>query len=241
MNLKEYLMKYLGSKRRIAKEILPIMLADRKEYQFFVEPFCGGCNSLDKVSNPRIGSDINHYLIALLKELQTQIPFNPPKIDRTEYEEIRKNKDKYPEWLVGFVGFGLSFSGYFFGSYAKGIPPRNPEEASVRNLSKQQPFLKGILFFSSDYKDLSIPDGSIVYCDPPYRGQESVYKNIKERMNYDIFYEWLKKIAKKNTVFVSEYNMPSFAECVWEGNLFKKPNGKLAKALTTEKLFKIKG
>ena len=35
-------MQYLGGKTRIAKEILPIILADRKEGQYFVEPFCGG-------------------------------------------------------------------------------------------------------------------------------------------------------------------------------------------------------
>lgn len=41
-------MNYLGGKIRIAKEILPIILADRKEGQYFVEPFCGGCNVIDK-------------------------------------------------------------------------------------------------------------------------------------------------------------------------------------------------
>lgn len=35
-------MQYLGGKTRIAKEILPIILADRKEGQYFVEPFVVG-------------------------------------------------------------------------------------------------------------------------------------------------------------------------------------------------------
>ena len=35
-------MKYQGSKRRIAKDILPIILRDRKNGQFYVEPFVGG-------------------------------------------------------------------------------------------------------------------------------------------------------------------------------------------------------
>lgn len=47
-------MQYLGGKTRIAKEllpiVLPIVLADRKEGQYFVEPFCGGCNVTAKVS-----------------------------------------------------------------------------------------------------------------------------------------------------------------------------------------------
>ena len=35
-------MKYMGSKARIANEILPIILKDRKDGQFYVEPFVGG-------------------------------------------------------------------------------------------------------------------------------------------------------------------------------------------------------
>lgn len=35
-------MKYMGSKNRIAKEILPIILRDRKPNQWYVEPFVGG-------------------------------------------------------------------------------------------------------------------------------------------------------------------------------------------------------
>jgi len=63
-------MKYMGSKRRIAKEILEIILKNRQENQWYAEPFCGGCNSLDKVPGKRIASDNNRYLIALLKEMQ---------------------------------------------------------------------------------------------------------------------------------------------------------------------------
>ena len=37
-------MKYMGSKRRIAKYILPIMLKDRIENQYFYDLFCGGGN-----------------------------------------------------------------------------------------------------------------------------------------------------------------------------------------------------
>ena len=40
-------MKYLGSKRRIAHYILPIILNGMKEGDYFVDLFCGGCNLLD--------------------------------------------------------------------------------------------------------------------------------------------------------------------------------------------------
>lgn len=60
-------MQYLGGKTRIAKEILPIILADRKEGQYFVEPFCGGCNVTANVSGNRIANDYNEYLIAMFR------------------------------------------------------------------------------------------------------------------------------------------------------------------------------
>ena len=58
-------MKYMGSKAKIAKEILPIILSNRLESQYYIEPFCGGCNSLCHVNGNRIGNDKNNYLIAM--------------------------------------------------------------------------------------------------------------------------------------------------------------------------------
>ncbi len=49
-------MKYMGSKARYAKSILPIILASRQPDQWYVEPFVGGANVIDKVSGPRIGA-----------------------------------------------------------------------------------------------------------------------------------------------------------------------------------------
>lgn len=49
-------MKYMGSKARIAKHILPVMLAYRKDDdQLWVEPFVGGGNIIDKVGGNRLG------------------------------------------------------------------------------------------------------------------------------------------------------------------------------------------
>ena len=63
-------MKYMGSKNRIAKFILPILLENRKEGQYYIEPFVGGCNIIGKVGGNRIASDKNKYLISMWKGLQ---------------------------------------------------------------------------------------------------------------------------------------------------------------------------
>lgn len=66
-------MKYMGSKAGVAKYIVPILQKeiDRRHITTYVEPFCGGCNLLDKIQcDQKIASDINPYLIALLQYTQ---------------------------------------------------------------------------------------------------------------------------------------------------------------------------
>lgn len=228
----------MGSKNRIAKHILPIILKDRKPEQWYVEPFCGGCNSLDKVTNPRIGNDSNKYLIALLKEMQIQVPFTPPHIGETEYKDIQQNKSSYPDWLVGYVGFNLSFAAKFFGGYGRDkAGKRNYENEAQQNLRAQQNLLAGIDFYCLDYRLLVIPENSIIYCDPPYRGATQ----YKDKFDHLAFYAWCREMKSKgHTVFVSEYTMPNDFEYVWEkevsSNLDVSNKGKRE----TEKLFELK-
>lgn len=56
-------MRYMGSKGRIANYILPIMLKGRLPNQYYVEPFCGGLNSIQLVKGNRIASDIHEDLM----------------------------------------------------------------------------------------------------------------------------------------------------------------------------------
>lgn len=163
-------MKYMGSKRRIAKEILPIILKDRKDGQWYVEPFCGGCNTLDKVTGRRIGNDINKYLIAFLNEMKKS-DFSLPFIGEEEYLNMKRNQEKYPEWLLGYVGFQLSFGAKWFGGYRrdkKGV--RNYENEAQQNIKAQQSLLQDVVFHSGNYWEFFIPEKSIIYCDPPYKG-----------------------------------------------------------------------
>ena len=108
-------MKYMGSKNRIAKEIIPIITAGRTTETFY-DLFCGGGNIIDKVVGKRVANDNNKFLIALFKEMQKD-NFELPFIGEIEYKNIQKNKDSYPDWLVGYVGFQLSFGAKFFGGY----------------------------------------------------------------------------------------------------------------------------
>lgn len=233
-------MKYMGSKRRIAKEILPIILKDRKENQWYVEPFVGGANMIDKVDGNRLGVDINEYLIELLEKLSNGwIP--PEELTEEEYNDINKNKDNYPKHLVGFVGICCSYSAKWFGGYCRGNKangePRNYIAEAKRNVLKQASNIVRVNFICNEYDKVVYPKNSIIYCDPPYADTTK----YKDDFNHEKFWQWCRNMVKEgHKIFVSEYNAPEDFIYVWEKELSCSIDSK-AKAgeykKSTEKLF----
>lgn len=232
-------MKYVGSKNRHAKEILPIILKERESLeQWYVEPFCGGCNTIDKVKGNRLANDINYYLIECLKSLS--VGWVPPEIITEEqYYQIKNNMINYSPDLVGYVGFQLSYGAVWFSTYRRDKNgKRNYSKEAFNNVMKQAPFLKGIVFENKSYLDLEIPENSIIYCDPPY--QDTVKYKVSPNFNYTQFWSWVREKSKNHQVFVSEYNAPDDFKCIWQ----KKVNNTLAKDTGSkhgvEKLFVLK-
>lgn len=226
-------MKYMGSKARIAKHILPIILKGRKEGQWYVEPFVGGANMIDKVDGNRIGADINNYLIALLQHLQAGWR---PDIEPTKenYDKIRESKHEYSDQVVGCFGFLFSFGAKFFGGFVETKSARDRIGESIRNGEKTGRSIKGIKFTCSSYDNLILPKESIIYCDPPYAGTTK----YKDDFDHEKFWGWCrKKVKEGHQVFISEYNAPDDFVCVWkqELNVTVARNGKHKKAI--EKLF----
>ncbi len=226
-------MKYMGSKNRIAKYILPIILKDRKPDQWYVEPFVGGANVIDKVTGNRIGADSNDYLIALLQHLQSGwIP--RCDINQDLYDDVRKNKDKYSAQFVGYVGFLFSFGAKFFGGFVGDGCKRDRVGESFRNAIKTGKAIKGVNFVTCNYSEQSYPSDSIIYCDPPYANTTK----YKDDFNHDEFWQWCRgKTAEGHQVFISEYNAPDDFICVWQHELGVSvaKDGKHKKAI--EKLF----
>jgi DNA adenine methylase len=101
-------MKYMGSKARIAKHILPIMLKNRKEGQWWVEPFVGGANMIDKVDGNRLGADYNFFLIEALKMIR-DCPQRIPELITEDMYEASKHYDDAA--LKGFIRIAMSFGG----------------------------------------------------------------------------------------------------------------------------------
>jgi len=208
--------KYVGSKNRLAKHLVPIIQSyiteDTKGY---LEPFVGGANMIDKIQcNHKIGTDIHKYLIAVLKKIERGwIP--PKEFTEEEYREIQFNKEKYPDYLVGYVGFQLSYGSKWFGGYRRDkTGKRNYSLEAYNNTIKQIPNLKGIKFGQCDFKDLPLEKikDYVIYCDIPYRGTTK-YKT--EIFSYEEFYDWVKSASENNVVLISEYSMPEEFTCIW--------------------------
>ena len=218
----------MGSKNRIAKHLLPIMLENRNG-RTWIEPFVGGANMIDKVEGKRIGSDFNEYVISLFTGMQNG--FIPPnEVNEEEYKQARLNRVVTP--LVSFIGFGCSYSGKWFGGYARGNTskgqPRNYCLESKKNILKQAGNLKGVQFIHSRYQDLEIPPNSLIYCDPPYEGTTK----YKDGFSHTEFWEWCRQKTKEgHQVFISEYNAPKDFKSIYS----KEVNSSLTKDTGSKK------
>lgn len=232
----------MGSKAKIAKDILPIILNDRKEGQYYVEPFCGGCNTLDKVTGNRIGNDLNKYLIAMWKGLQNN-NFRECSINKNLYAwaryEFNNNYNlSFSDFDIGWIGWCASFNGRFFdGGYSGVTKDRNYIKEQIKNIEKQIPNLQDVEFFSCDYSSLVIPPESIIYCDIPYN--ETKQYSVSRIFNYSRFWDWCKtQKGNGHQIFISEYSAPTFATCIWEKTVTNSMNTKITYK-PTEKLFTI--
>ena len=166
-------MKYMGSKARFAKHILPIVLEGRAEAQTYVEPFAGGMNMIDKVDGKRIANDIHTELVEMWKALVCD-NWKPPHYTKEQYQQIRTDKNGYEPKVVGWVGFNLSYSGKYFGGYAGQVKTkigtiRDYQAEAQKNVQKQIEKLKGVVFTNVEYWNIQLPPNSIIYCDPPYQ------------------------------------------------------------------------
>ena len=241
-------MKYMGSKARHAKELLPIILKDHKPDMWYVEPFVGGANMISKVDSniaPKmLGCDSNEYLIDFFKALQSG--WKPPEnIDLNFYNKVRVNKDHYDNATVACVGLCFTYSAKWFGGFignsndvvCKG---RDRLRESYRAVEKARKEVEGVILkhcsvFDLDFSNLGI---CTIYCDPPYFGTTK----YRDDFDHERFYDWcVDRHNERHRVFISEYWMPEDRfECIWS----KEVNNSLTKNTGSkkgiEKLFIVK-
>lgn len=241
-------MKYMGSKSRIAKHILPIIqkAMEEKGFTTYVEPFCGGCNVIDKVqAGKRIACDKQYYLIQLYENM-CNLSQLPDFVTKEHYNEVKRayieQSAKFPAWYIGAIGFFASYNGKFFdGGYA-GIAHtkigtiRNYYDEARRNFEKQIDSLQSVEFVHGDYRETCTEfSNSLIYCDPPYKGTTG-YKS-DDGFCHDSFFEWCRNMKQKgNIVLISEHEAPPDFRCIWQMELKRTIDNK-ARTNCTEKLF----
>ena len=230
-------MQYFGGKAKIAKYIVPYLEGVRKENQIFVEPFVGGANIVSQMSGKRKAYDFNEYLIEMYKGVQNGYEL-PDSLTEEEYKYIREHKDE-DKVLTGFVGFGCSFAGKWFGGYARNKQNHNYCKASKNSLMKKMSTMIDVEFDWRDYKSLFLK-GCLIYCDPPY-ANTTKYTGVPD-FDSEEFWNIMRAWSKDNDVYISEYEAPddfvSVLDIPTKTNIRDKSDSVCSRV---EKLFKYKG
>lgn len=229
-------MQYFGGKSRISKRLSAELNGMLSKGQPFVDMFCGACNVITKICPRRIrvANDIQEEIVALMIYAAAGGSF-PSNISEEEYRRV-KSDPRAPMWYKGFAGFGCSFAGKLWGGYARSSVGRNINYCmSAKNsLLKKAKLLQGVRFSCADYREAPIPEGSLIYCDIPYKNSTGYASG---GFDHEAFYDWARA---RNTV-VSEYlkNVPSDARVVWETkSKMDIRSGDNSRKPTTEVLFR---
>ncbi len=222
-------MRYMGGKVRIGKQIASIIQQfDPVSYH---EPFCGMFSVGKHIVCPtRTASDLHPDLILLLQAIQNG--WEPPaRISEKVYAAFQNTNE--PSAMRGFVGFGCSFYGKFFGGYARDKFSTNYAELACNSLRRLRPSIQDVVFAREDYRNYS-GNADIIYCDPPYSGTTD-YSN--GTFGTEEFWEWVRRQSARK-VFVSEYIAPTDFVSIWEKPVTTSMKSKTGYGFArTEKLF----
>lgn len=208
--------KYIGGKRRLAKEILPLFPTNITKY---IEPFCGGCAIAFALNHPNsFLSDIKLPIIRFYKSLKD----NPEKTyklyNKINSKVLTRNYYKYIKNLINHPWcLPFEYASYFIylnkNSYFAIIKSKNNKVdydyfnhnrkhlIDIDNFYKVCDFLKKSKVDYKNYKDIEINKDSFYYFDPPYLGVGSLY-NDDIKFNNRLFFEFVKKINKAGARFL---------------------------------------
>ena len=250
----------MGSKSRIANYIVPIIQEEinKNKIECYIEPFVGGSNVIDKIiCKEKIGCDLDPYLIALLKRVQVGAPLYD-NVDKKLWDEAKKECDtnyfyseKFEPWQIGCIKYLASYNGRgsFEAGFAKdGIEhlkngkkrERHYYQEAKANLLKQasKEQFQNIDFEFCDYRNISLGDRCLAYCDPPYLNTKQ-YENSKD-FDHEEFWETMRWWSKDNIVLISELQAPDDFECIWKMDVSRSIKAQ-DKSRAIEKLFRYKG
>ena len=192
--------KWVGGKTQLLKELKEIITPALKEDSYYYEPFCGGAAlALDLEHKNTILNDLNSELINMYKvikhkpeELITELKrfqnshnaefyYHIRNLDRTDALSKMSGVVKAARTIylnkTCFNGlYRVNSKGQFnspIGRTSSGKTPDIVQEDLIREMSK---FLKTVQFHNGDYREslVNAKNGDVVFFDPPYDQDESI-------------------------------------------------------------------
>lgn len=230
-------MRYMGGKFRQSKAIVRCLKPHFNDNTVYVEPFCGGmwsaCRVIDEL-HPKsvILNDINKPLMLLrdrcIRDGVDWLPTDSEIVER-EYRNYRLTQDENDP-LTAWYGIALSFGGKWFGGVARHArgemtqsyePERKSMYKKVDTLKRAAPRL-----LNTSYEAVNIPDGAVVYCDPPYARRTKAHHF--DSWDDNAFWQWVRDLSSRCVVFVSCFDCPPDFETVdsWGDTVVRHLNGK---------------
>ena len=206
-------MRYQGGKSRIAKDIAAKIREMYPTATEIWEPFCGGgavTLALAKAGFKVHASDNHEDLILMWQALMRGETKPFADVTEAEYAAL---KTAAPSARRGFVGFGASFGGHWWGGYGyqdicrvkpTWIYSTRPLHTFRDTVAANPP-----TFTLADY--ISTPDHVLVYADPPYQGTKP-YKGAPA-FDHTAFWSWVRR--RQGPTFVSELSGPDDIDIVW--------------------------
>ncbi len=231
-------MRYLGGKSKIAKQIAAVVAPKGPWW----EPFCGGLAVSVELAKfgPGVVSDVCEPLISMYSAIRAG--WNPPRnVTIEQYNAAKSLPDTDP--LKGFLGFGGSFGGKWFGGYAKG-GGRNHQDESARAVERDVAALAGCEIVLASFFDVRPEDSDsdsrpeVIYCDPPY-AETTGYSGVGA-FDSPLFWDYCRRWATTGVrVFVSEYACPVPCDLVWSREKLKSAGKADQRQMAVERLFRV--
>jgi DNA adenine methylase len=208
--------QYHGGKHRKGKKIAEVLNSElsTSEYIGYCEPFHGMLgvyrHIVYKPDLTYLAGDLNKSVMLMWKEAQNG--WVPPSdiVSKEEFLRLKFNGESTAE--KGFIGCTHAFGALYFKSYSVRKTFSNTAK-KVSNIALNSVVSK-VKFSYGSYTQFSDLENFLIYCDPPYentygyRNDESKGNFEPDKFNSSEFWDWVKKMSRRNTVFVSEFSPP---------------------------------
>ena len=224
-------MKYVGGKTRVASDIAGLINVALNLYptlSYWEQTIGGGSVfSLVYTKNRKYGSDIDNDLMLFWKAVKNGWlpPENVSKEKYLELQEEYKSGHVKDIPLSFFVSHACSYSGKFWGGFAKGVcqdtgRERNyAQEGFNQVVSKRDGFVDSVLFthdIFNDYPSFLENESLVIYIDPPYKGTLNTWKKkTGKSFDYGVFWNKVRELSRNHLVFISEYTAPDDFSSIW--------------------------